>query len=75
MVASASSFASVPQPNGAPMSPPVPIASPPGYKFPLQNLKRRLTRPDKVPLVLVACGSFSPVTTLRKSGADIDDSP
>ncbi|UKZ93972.1 uncharacterized protein TrAFT101_008871 [Trichoderma asperellum] len=65
MVASASSFASVPQPNGVPMSPPEPIASPPGYKFPLQNLKRRLTRPDKVPLVLVACGSFSPVTTLH----------
>ncbi|RFU72459.1 nicotinamide-nucleotide adenylyltransferase 2 [Trichoderma arundinaceum] len=65
MVASASSFGSLPQPNGAPMPPPEPILSPPGYKFPHQNLKRRLTRPDRVPLVLVACGSFSPVTTLH----------
>lgn len=65
MVASASSFGSLPHQNGTPMPAPQPIASPPGYAFPYQNLKRRLTRPDKVPLVLVACGSFSPVTTLH----------
>ncbi|KAL7936750.1 hypothetical protein V8C35DRAFT_320979 [Trichoderma chlorosporum] len=65
MVASASSFGTVPHQNGTPMPPPQPIASPPGYAFPYQNLKRRLTRPDKVPVVLVSCGSFSPVTTLH----------
>ncbi|KAL7949019.1 hypothetical protein V8C42DRAFT_312994 [Trichoderma barbatum] len=65
MVASASSFGTLPQQNGTTMPSPEPILSPPGYKFPYQNLKRRLTRPDKVPLVLVACGSFSPVTTLH----------
>ncbi|KAL7797610.1 hypothetical protein V8C37DRAFT_282158 [Trichoderma ceciliae] len=65
MVASASSFGTPPQPNGAPMPAPEPILSPPGYTFPRQNLKRRLTRPSKSPLVLVACGSFSPVTTLH----------
>ncbi|KAL7913773.1 hypothetical protein GGI35DRAFT_224540 [Trichoderma velutinum] len=65
MVASASSFGTLPHQNGTPMPAPQPIASPPGYVFPHQNLKRRLTRPDKVPLVLVACGSFSPVTTLH----------
>ncbi|KAL6699985.1 hypothetical protein J3F84DRAFT_362318 [Trichoderma pleuroticola] len=65
MVASASSFGTLPHQNGTPMPAPQLIASPPGYVFPCQNLKRRLTRPDKVPLVLVACGSFSPVTTLH----------
>ena len=45
---------------------PEPIASPAGYAFPHNKLKRRLTRPGKTPLVLVACGSFSPVTTLRE---------
>ncbi|KAK4063421.1 uncharacterized protein Triagg1_9441 [Trichoderma aggressivum f. europaeum] len=65
MVASASSFGTLPHQNGTPQPAPQPIASPSGYAFPYQNLKRRLTRPDKVPLVLVACGSFSPVTTLH----------
>lgn len=65
MVASASGFgAHHPRPNGTPPLP-EPILSPPGYTFPRQNLKRRLTQPGKVPLVLVACGSFSPVTTLH----------
>ncbi|PNP54981.1 hypothetical protein THARTR1_04670 [Trichoderma harzianum] len=49
MVASASSFGTLPHQNGTPMPAPQLIASPPGY----------------VPLVLVACGSFSPVTTLH----------
>ncbi|KAH6611148.1 nicotinamide-nucleotide adenylyltransferase 2 [Trichoderma cornu-damae] len=65
MVASASSSGALLHANGAPMPLPEPTASPPGYAFPRQNLKRRLTRPDRVPLVLVACGSFSPVTTLH----------
>ncbi|VUC22009.1 unnamed protein product [Clonostachys rosea] len=34
------------------------------YAFPTQNLRRHLTY-AKTPLVLVACGSFSPITTLH----------
>jgi nicotinamide mononucleotide adenylyltransferase len=68
MGSSASVFSAAPAPqqtNGAPTPPPEPIASPVGYSFPHQKLKRRLTKPNKTPLVLVACGSFSPVTTLH----------
>ncbi|KAG7286062.1 hypothetical protein NEMBOFW57_008365 [Staphylotrichum longicolle] len=35
------------------------------YSFPTQKLKRRQTQPGKTPLVLVACGSFSPITFLH----------
>lgn len=35
------------------------------YTFPQQKLKRRLEKPGKTPLVLVACGSFSPITILH----------
>ncbi|KAK4155715.1 hypothetical protein C8A00DRAFT_13299 [Chaetomidium leptoderma] len=35
------------------------------YTFPTQKLKRRQTEPGKTPLVLVACGSFSPITFLH----------
>jgi nicotinamide mononucleotide adenylyltransferase len=35
------------------------------YQFPHGKLKQRLTMPGKVPLVLVACGSFSPPTLLH----------
>ncbi|KAL2135776.1 hypothetical protein VTI74DRAFT_6981 [Chaetomium olivicolor] len=35
------------------------------YTFPTQKLKRRQTQPGKTPLVLVACGSFSPITFLH----------
>lgn len=35
------------------------------YQFPTQKLQRRQTQPDKIPLVLVACGSFSPPTLLH----------
>ncbi|KAM3551062.1 hypothetical protein MY1884_007914 [Beauveria asiatica] len=43
-----------------------PPSPPPGtYTFPTGKLKRRLTQPGKTPLVLVACGSFSPITKLH----------
>ncbi len=35
------------------------------YTFPTDKLRRRLTRPGKTPLVLVACGSYSPITVLH----------
>ncbi|KAK4134976.1 Nucleotidylyl transferase [Trichocladium antarcticum] len=35
------------------------------YTFPTQKLKRRQTQAGKTPLVLVACGSFSPITFLH----------
>ena len=38
---------------------------PEGYTFPSHRLTRTLRNPDKQPIVLVACGSFSPVTYLH----------
>ncbi|KAI0685463.1 Nucleotidylyl transferase [Cytidiella melzeri] len=38
---------------------------PDGYSFPSHRLTRTLRNPDKQPIVLVACGSFSPVTYLH----------
>ncbi|RMY55548.1 hypothetical protein D0865_04115 [Hortaea werneckii] len=35
------------------------------YTFPHSRLRRRLTSPDRTPLVLIACGSFSPITFLH----------
>ncbi|KAM0277841.1 hypothetical protein ACHAQH_005546 [Verticillium albo-atrum] len=35
--------------------------TPPGYTFPDARLRRELDDPDREPLILVACGSFSPV--------------
>ncbi len=35
------------------------------YTFPYSKLKRRTTQASADPLVLVACGSFSPVTLLH----------
>lgn len=35
------------------------------YRFPTQRLKKTLSSPDKQPLVLVSCGSFSPPTNLH----------
>ncbi|KAH9904193.1 Nucleotidylyl transferase [Xylariomycetidae sp. FL2044] len=35
------------------------------YRFPSQRLLRQQTDIDRIPLVLVACGSFSPVTYLH----------
>ncbi|KAL2150764.1 hypothetical protein VTH82DRAFT_7327 [Thermothelomyces myriococcoides] len=44
-----------PNPNGTQQS----------YTFPTEKLKRRQTQPGRTPLVLVACGSFSPITFLH----------
>ncbi|XXG95944.1 Nicotinamide/nicotinic acid mononucleotide adenylyltransferase 1 [Hypoxylon texense] len=35
------------------------------YRFPAHRLQRQQTDPDRIPLVLVACGSFSPITYLH----------
>ncbi|KAH9876702.1 hypothetical protein J1614_003834 [Plenodomus biglobosus] len=35
------------------------------YRFPSQRLKKTLSNPNKQPLVLVSCGSFSPPTNLH----------
>lgn len=35
------------------------------YTFPAQRLKKSLSKPNKQPLVLVSCGSFSPPTNLH----------
>jgi nicotinamide mononucleotide adenylyltransferase len=41
------------------------IQTAPGYTFPTQKLKRVLNDSSRTPLVLVACGSFSPITFLH----------
>ncbi|KIK67515.1 hypothetical protein GYMLUDRAFT_37665 [Collybiopsis luxurians FD-317 M1] len=41
------------------------FTSPPDYSFPHDRLSRVMRDPSKVPIVLVACGSFSPVTYLH----------
>jgi nicotinamide mononucleotide adenylyltransferase len=41
------------------------FTNPPNYAFPYQRLSRTLHNPNKIPIVLVACGSFSPVTYLH----------
>lgn len=43
------------------------IPSPPSddYAFPQLRLKRTMDDPEKTPLLLVACGSFSPITYLH----------
>ena len=35
------------------------------YTFPTNRLKRTMKDPEKTPLLLVACGSFSPITYLH----------
>lgn len=35
------------------------------YAFPELRLKRKMNDPSKEPLILVACGSFSPITYLH----------
>ncbi|CAI4046830.1 nicotinamide-nucleotide adenylyltransferase NMA1 SKDI_12G3590 [Saccharomyces kudriavzevii IFO 1802] len=35
------------------------------YEFPSHRLSRKLLDPNKLPLVIVACGSFSPITYLH----------
>lgn len=48
-------------------SPPPQIPSAPteDYAFPELRLKRTMNDPEKTPLLLVACGSFSPITYLH----------
>jgi len=41
------------------------FTNPPNYVFPSHRLTRALRDPQKSPVVLVACGSFSPVTYLH----------
>ncbi|KAJ7287184.1 hypothetical protein C8J57DRAFT_578985 [Mycena rebaudengoi] len=41
------------------------FTNPPNYVFPHHRLSRILRDPEKIPIVLVACGSFSPVTYLH----------
>lgn len=35
------------------------------YEFPTHRLSKKLSDPNKLPLVIVACGSFSPITYLH----------
>ncbi|KAJ7072685.1 hypothetical protein C8F01DRAFT_1243718 [Mycena amicta] len=41
------------------------FTNPPNYEFPSHRLAQTLRDPAKTPVVLVACGSFSPVTYLH----------
>lgn len=41
------------------------FTNPPDYSFPHDRLCRVMRDPSKTPIVLVACGSFSPVTYLH----------
>ncbi|KAH1489669.1 hypothetical protein LV164_008527 [Aspergillus fumigatus] len=45
--------------------PPLPPAPMENYTFPEHRLKRKMDDPEKTPLLLVACGSFSPITYLH----------
>ncbi|KAM4062817.1 cytidylyltransferase-like domain-containing protein [Hirsutella rhossiliensis] len=57
-------MAPVPQQPPATQTPPAePLSAP--YTFPHHKLKRRVSSLDRVPVVLVACGSFSPITVLH----------
>ncbi|EJF57257.1 Nucleotidylyl transferase [Dichomitus squalens] len=51
--------------NPSPPPPTMDFSNPPNYTFPTHRLARFLRNPDKQPVVLVACGSFSPVTYLH----------
>lgn len=46
-------------------SSPLPPAPMDDYAFPELRLKRTMDDPEKTPLLLVACGSFSPITYLH----------
>ena len=35
------------------------------YEFPTSRLRRRIEDSERTPLVLIACGSFSPITFLH----------
>ncbi|KAF8891799.1 hypothetical protein BD779DRAFT_1513214 [Infundibulicybe gibba] len=49
----------------SPVHTPSEFTNPPNYSFPHQRLAPILRDPSKTPIVLVACGSFSPVTYLH----------
>ncbi|KAK0494758.1 hypothetical protein EDD18DRAFT_1172299 [Armillaria luteobubalina] len=49
----------------AQVQPALGFVNPPHYAFPHHRLSRVLRDPQKTPIVLVACGSFSPVTYLH----------
>ncbi|KAK0641049.1 hypothetical protein B0T16DRAFT_334567 [Cercophora newfieldiana] len=52
--------------HGSPSATPEPgVTTLAPYSFPHHKLKRRQTQAGKTPLVLVACGSFSPITFLH----------
>ncbi|KAL4782442.1 hypothetical protein BJX76DRAFT_332578 [Aspergillus varians] len=51
--------------NGAHQTPPNPATPAEDYVFPEYRLKRVMDNPEKTPLLLVACGSFSPITFLH----------
>lgn len=47
-------------------APPIVSSAPcDNYVFPELRLKRRMNDSEKTPLILVACGSFSPITYLH----------
>ncbi|KAI1337017.1 nicotinamide mononucleotide adenylyl transferase [Xylariaceae sp. FL0016] len=52
-----------------PANPPPPVSASAmtlaNYRFPSHRLLRQQQDPDRIPLVLVACGSFSPITYLH----------
>lgn len=48
----------------SPMPAPASVAGS-AYQFPSHRLKTRQSDPTRIPLVLVACGSFSPITYLH----------
>ncbi|TPX38069.1 nicotinate-nucleotide adenylyltransferase [Synchytrium microbalum] len=50
--------------NTPPFSNQIPV-DPPDYVFPKNRLKSLMEFPDRTPVVLVACGSFSPITYLH----------
>ena len=51
--------------NVSPPPPTTEFTNPPDYAFPTHRIAPVLRNPDKQPVVLVACGSFSPVTYLH----------
>lgn len=47
-----------------------PAGEPPVYEFPTYRLRQQQL-PDRIPLVLVVCGSFSPITIMREFSSAI----
>jgi nicotinamide mononucleotide adenylyltransferase len=53
------------QGNDGQRIPPAPATPVEDYVFPEYRLKRVMDDPEKTPLLLIACGSFSPITFLH----------